>query len=305
MGILTVKNLSKSYGDNQVIRSLSLDVPEGSVYGFIGRNGAGKTTTMRMILGLLRPDGGQIEICGEAVRYGETKTNRHVGYLPDVPEFYGYMRPMEYLSLCGEITGLSRDTTARRSRELLALVGLADVRRKIGGFSRGMKQRLGIAQALLGEPKLLICDEPTSALDPVGRKEILDILRQVKASTTVLFSTHILADVERICDQVGILESGKIMLSGTLAEMRAHGRRDRLLVAFAGDDDLRAFLAEPRISAYAHEAVPDEHAVILTSEDLRTLQWDAMHVFGEKQLLPQKYEVMEPTLENLFLEVAK
>src|SRR5690606_30013665 len=124
-------------------------------------NGAGKTTTMKMVVGLLKPDAGEIFVCGEKVSYGETKTNRNIGYLPDVPEFYGYLRPMEYLKLCGQITGMSGKETREKSEEMLSLVGLADAKRKIGGFSHGMKQRLGIAQALLNEPKLLICDEPT------------------------------------------------------------------------------------------------------------------------------------------------
>src|SRR5690606_9111798 len=144
---------------------------------------------------------------------------------PDVPEFYGYMDPMEYLKLCGEIAGLTKSQIKSRSEELLELVGLKEHRKKkIGGFSRGMKQRLGIAQALLNEPKLLICDEPTSALDPIGRKEILDILQKVKGKTTVIFSTHILSDVERICDEVAVLHGGNIVLQGSLSELRSKHR---------------------------------------------------------------------------------
>ena len=189
MDILQIQNLSKSFGNHKVIDNLSFVVPEHSIFGFIGQNGAGKTTTMKMVLGLLKADSGSISVCGEKVSFGQTKTNQYIGYLPDVPEFYSYMRPKEYLKLCGEITGLPNEKIKRRSEELLTLVGLQDVNKKIGGFSRGMKQRLGIAQALLNEPKLLICDEPTSALDPVGRKEILDILQQVKGKSTVVFST--------------------------------------------------------------------------------------------------------------------
>jgi len=135
----------------------------------------------------LKPDSGSVTVCGEKVTYGESKANRHIGFLPDVPEFYGYMNPMEYLKLCGEIAGLSKTQIKSRSEELLELVGLKDQKKRISGFSRGMKQRLGIAQALLNEPKLLICDEPTSALDPIGRKEILDILLAAKGKTTIVF----------------------------------------------------------------------------------------------------------------------
>lgn len=228
MNVLEIRSLAKRFGKQQVIDGLDLVVPEGSVFGFIGRNGSGKTTTMKMVLGLLRPDAGEIAVCGERVRFGETATNRFIGYLPDVPEFYDYMTAPRYLALCGEILGLSRAEGARRSAELLELVGLSDARKRIGGFSRGMKQRLGVAQALLGEPKLLICDEPTSALDPLGRKELLDILRTISARTTVLFSTHILSDVERICDRVALLNEGKIAVSGDLAALKArHGQNAR------------------------------------------------------------------------------
>lgn len=212
MGILEIRNISKSFGDNKVLDGLSFSVPENSIFGFVGQNGAGKTTTMKMILGLLKADSGSISVCGEKVSFGQTKTNRDIGYLPDVPEFYSYMRPKEYLKLCGEITGLPNEKIKARSEELLTLVGLQGINKKIGGFSRGMKQRLGIAQALLNEPRLLICDEPTSALDPLGRKEILDILQQVKGKTTVIFSTRILSDVERVCDQVAVLHKGKLAL---------------------------------------------------------------------------------------------
>jgi len=217
MDILTITGLEKSFGSQRVLDDLSFSVPEGSIYGFIGKNGSGKTTTMKIILGLLQADAGEISVCGEKVRYGDTRTNRFIGYLPDVPEFYGFMTAKEYLRLCGEITGMPTALIQTKSEELLDLVGLADVKKRIGTFSRGMKQRLGIAQALLNEPRLLICDEPTSALDPIGRREILDILLKVKERTTVLFSTHVLTDVEAICDRVGILDGGKLVLTGSVS----------------------------------------------------------------------------------------
>ncbi len=169
---------------------LDISVPEHSIFGFIGKNGAGKTTTIKAILGLLKSDSGEIHVMDEKVHFGQTGTNRYIGYLPGVPEFYSYMTPLEYLNLCGEVSGMNKSDIVMKSNELLEPVGLGQKRRRIKGFSRGMKQRLGIAQALLNRPKLLICDEPTSALDPAGRKEILDILLAVKEQTTVLFSTH-------------------------------------------------------------------------------------------------------------------
>ena len=233
MNVLTIQNLSKSFGKQKIIDGLSMSVPEGSVFGFIGKNGAGKTTTMKMVLGLLQPDSGNIFVCNEPVRFGQTKTNQYIGYLPDVPEFYNYMTPLNYLTLCGEVIGLSKTEITQRGQELLTLVGLDGVTKQIGGFSRGMKQRLGIAQALLTKPRLLICDEPTSALDPAGRKEILDILRKISNTTTVLFSTHILSDVERICDHAAFLNDGKIAVCGTLAEIKALHEHDSLLLEFS------------------------------------------------------------------------
>lgn len=210
MNILQIDDLHKSFGENDVISGLDLSVEENTIYGFIGSNGSGKTTTMKMVLGLLKQDAGEIHVNEEKVIFGNTATNRHIGFLPDVPEFYTYMNAEEYLKLCAEITGIEKPGQKERIDHLLDLVGLKGVKTRIKTYSRGMKQRLGIAQALINKPKLLICDEPTSALDPKGRREILNILQQIKGETTVIFSTHILTDVERICDKVGILYEGKI-----------------------------------------------------------------------------------------------
>jgi len=305
MNILTISGLSKRFGTQKVIDNLNFSVPEGAVFGFVGQNGSGKTTTMKMILGLLDADSGIVTVCGEQVRYGQTKTNRNIGYLPDVPEFYNYMKPLEYLALCGEITGLSKIETKERSEELMVLVGLDGVKKRIGGFSRGMKQRLGIAQALLSHPKLLICDEPTSALDPVGRKEILDILRKVKGTTTVLFSTHILNDVERICDHVAVLHGGNIAISGTLAEIKAMHRSDSLLLEFSSNDDMMQFRLHDIVSSSLPTSEEHETEIILHGSDMRNLQRTVLTALVETGLCPVKMELVEPTLENLFLEVVQ
>ena len=305
MDTLSIQHLSKNFGTNKVIDDLTFSVPEHSVFGFIGQNGAGKTTTMKMVLGLLKPTAGSITVCGEPVTYGQTKTNKHIGYLPDVPEFYGYMKPTEYLKLCGEITGLSENKIKSKSEELLNLVGLEKANKKIGGFSRGMKQRLGIAQALLNEPKLLICDEPTSALDPIGRKEILDILYQVKGKTTVLFSTHILSDVERICDHIALLHSGKLSLSGTLSEIKSEHKQDGLLIEFASPIDKERFITAPQLASFMNHAEQTNTSLIFRTHDVQKAEMAVIAVISEMQLLPVKFEVLEPTLESLFMEVVK
>lgn len=300
MNVLTIQNLSKSFGKQKIIDGLSMSVPEGSVFGFIGKNGAGKTTTMKMVLGLLQPDSGNIFVCNEPVRFGQTK-----GYLPDVPEFYNYMTPLNYLTLCGEVIGLSKTEITQRGQELLTLVGLDGVTKQIGGFSRGMKQRLGIAQALLTKPRLLICDEPTSALDPAGRKEILDILRKISNTTTVLFSTHILSDVERICDHAAFLNDGKIAVCGTLAEIKALHEHDSLLLEFSTDNELRIFREQEAVKSLLPNSEGTNREIIIHSRNMEKVQHSLFLIFAETGLCPVKMDIMEPSLESLFLEVTK
>ena len=168
-----------------------------------------------------------------------------------------------------------------------------------------MKQRLGIAQALLSQPRLLICDEPTSALDPVGRKEILDILMKIKGTTTVIFSTHILSDVERICDRVAVLHRGGIAVSGTLPEIRALHGRDSLMLEFSGCDDIRTFAANEQIVPLLEHTEMKEREMILHGTDMNRIQHRVIAALAETKICPLKMELMEPTLENLFLEVVK
>lgn len=297
MNMLTVSNVQKSFGGHKIIDDLSFQVPEHSIYGFIGENGAGKTTTMKMILGLYAADSGLIQVNGEKVTYGQTNTNRFIGYLPDVPEFYSYMTPTEYLKLCGDITGLAEKQIKSRIPELLELVGLEKANKRIQGFSRGMKQRLGIAQALLNQPKLLICDEPTSALDPIGRKEIIDILQSVKNQTTVIFSTHILSDVERICDEIGLLHNGKLALEGKLDEIRKLRKCDGFEIEFQNEEDTNLF--KSICTGCEHIRKTQLLYSGRTNEDMAK----AMKLLYEKNIYPLRIEMREPTLESLFMEV--
>jgi len=271
-------------------------VPEHSVFGFVGKNGAGKTTTMKAILGLLEVDEGEIYVMGERVVFGKSATNRHIGYLPDVPEFYSFMTPKEYLKLCGQSLGMSGGDIEQRSAELLALVGLESENRRIKGFSRGMKQRLGIAGALLSRPKILICDEPTSALDPIGRKEILDLLLAVREQTTVLFSTHILSDVERICTDVALINEGKIARLGTVNELKSANTEQKFTVEMLdqqGASVLKKAFAEAKIIA------PDTLAFSSTEDKL----FEVMDFISKNKLSVSKIERASTSLEDLFLEV--
>lgn len=298
MEILKIEHLKKRFGDKEVLKGVELSVPEHSVFGFIGRNGAGKTTTMKTVLGLLKPDEGDIYVAGEKVIYGQTATNRHIGYLPDVPEFYPFMTATEYLNFCGEITDVNKSECKKRSEELLELVGLAGEKHRIQGFSRGMKQRLGIAQALLNRPKLLICDEPTSALDPVGRKEILDILQAVKEQTTVLFSTHILSDVERICSDIAFLNDGVIVEQGTLAEIQGKNRTEEYLLETTREEDAKNLL---QVFPNIQQLQKNQLSIRGSEETL----FKVLKYVADNKIPIHKVEHLEPTLESLFLEVVK
>lgn len=298
MNVLTIQNLKKNFGSKEVLCGIDLTVPKHSIFGFIGKNGAGKTTTMKAILGLLKPDSGEIFVLGEKVHFGQTVTNRYIGYLPDVPEFYSYMTPLEYLTLCGNLSGMDKDDIAARSQVLLELVGLSGEHRRIKGFSRGMKQRLGIAQALLNRPKLLICDEPTSALDPAGRKEILDILLAVREQTTVLFSTHILSDVERICTEAAFLNDGKIALQGSIAELRSNRSSDGILVETVQKED-----TDKLKNAFGGFDCPEQNALVFHGGEEQFFA--VMQYVAENRIHVQRIEKLEPTLESLFLEVTK
>ncbi len=296
MEMLRIANLQKQFGEKVVLKGLDLNVPEKSVFGFIGRNGAGKTTTMKTILGLLKADVGEIYVNGEKVVYGQTRTNHYIGYLSDVPEFYPFMTAREYLKFCGEITGMNSKEMKTRSEELLKLVGLENEKHRIKGFSRGMKQRLGIAQALLNRPKLLICDEPTSALDPIGRKEILDILQEVKEQTTVLFSTHILSDVERICTDVAFLKDGKIAVQGKLEDIRKQNRTEEYLLETMSELD----------ASVVHTAFPEmkrQGKNQLTFRGNEEVLFRVLQYLTDEKMLILKLERQEPTLESLFMEV--
>lgn len=305
MNVLDVSQLNKSFGKKDVLIDLDMKIPENSIFGFVGQNGSGKTTTMKIILGLLKADSGNITVCGEKVSHGETKTNRHIGYLPDVPEFYGYMNPMEYLLLCGEITGLSKKDSLRKGEELLNLVGLNGENRKIKSFSRGMRQRLGIAQALINEPRLLICDEPTSALDPIGRKEILDILLSIKGKTTVIFSTHILSDVERVCDYVAVLHKGKLAIQGPLSEVREKYSTKGFIIEFENKKQLNFFSNLKEIKNMDINISRDKNSLVLSLNDEDLDGQILIDLMSKNKLLPLRFEKIEPSLENLYTELVK
>ena len=217
-------------------------------------------------------------------------------YLPDLQEFYSFMTEREYLRLCGESLEMGKNDIEKRSDELLTLVGLSKENHRIRGFSRGMKQRLGIAQALLGRPKILICDEPTSALDPIGRKEILDILLSSKKQTTVLFSTHILSDVERICTDVAFLNNGKIAMQGAVADLKNVCSSHEFIVETIKADD-----AEYLSSVFTDAQLTAKDTLLFLGEQFK--MFEVLEFITEHKILISKIERVEPSLESLFMEV--
>ena len=297
--MLKVTDVKKSFGSKVVLDGLSFSIPKNSIFGFVGQNGAGKTTTMKIILGLMKMDSGEILVDGQKVVYGNTPTNQLIGYLPDVPEFYNYMTPKEYLCFCGEVAGLEKNEIGVRADELLERVGLISEKKKIKGFSRGMKQRLGIAQALMGKPKLLICDEPTSALDPLGRKELLDILAAAKEDTTIMFSTHILSDVERICDRIAFLHEGKLALSGTIGDIKKMRTGEEYEVVVQNREDIAIFQSIP---SNVSTQVVDDYTLRIHGKSENNFP-ELMKFIMEKNIPIEKIERCEKTLENLFMEV--
>ncbi|MBU3112438.1 ABC transporter ATP-binding protein [Clostridium lacusfryxellense] len=220
--MIKVINLNKKYGNIEVLKNISFEIKKGTIYGFLGPNGAGKTTTMNILSGLIDFNGGEIYLNGEDFKNNKLQLLRKVGYLPQNPVFYNYMNASEYLHFIGEIDRMPEKMIRERIIEILDIVKLSEHgKKKIGLYSGGMRQRLGIAVALFNKPEILFLDEPTSALDPEGRMEILEFIKDLSyGGTTIFISTHILSDVERICDEVSILDKGEILLSDNLENLK-------------------------------------------------------------------------------------
>ena len=226
MNAICAEGLTKTFQSNwpgkppvTVVRDLNLTVNREEVFGFLGPNGSGKTTTMKMLLGLTQPTKGKVELLGRPA--SEVSNRQQIGFLPEAPYFYTYLTAEEVLLFYGRLAGMSGHGLDRRVEELLEMVGLMEARhRQLGKFSKGMLQRVGLAQALIHDPTLVILDEPMSGLDPIGRKEVRDLIIQLrKQGKTVFFSTHIIPDVEMLCDRVGIIAGGRLLASGRVDEL--------------------------------------------------------------------------------------
>ncbi len=216
-----VSSLTKRYGSLVAVNELDLEVEFNTIHGFLGPNGAGKTTTIKMLVGLLKPNSGLVKILGETLSWDKPSLRKHLGYMPELPKLPKYLKGVELLDIYGRMFGMSKEKRKSQTHELLKLVGLEGRGDSlVGTYSKGMQQRLGLAQALLNEPKLVILDEPSLGLDPVGMVEIRDIIKKLaKRDITVFLSSHLLNEVEQVCSHVTVIDKGVTLASGSIKEI--------------------------------------------------------------------------------------
>jgi ABC-2 type transport system ATP-binding protein len=305
---ILARGLTKRYGGNVVaLDGLDLDVPRGSVFGFLGPNGAGKTTTLRILTSLARADRGSAEILGTPAGDGEPNRRGLIGYLDQDPRFHGWMRGRELLALVGELYGLHGGELRRRIDETLEAVGLREAgSRAIGGYSGGMRQRLGLAQAILNRPPVLLLDEPVSSLDPEGRRDVLAVIRALgDGETTVLFSTHILNDVERVCDRVAILDHGTLVTEGPMDELLERYAQPVYVV----EPDTAAAAALDRLADQLSGvsgvvgAEPVGGAVRVTIDGSADIGRRLLAAVAASDATIARFERQRPTLEDVFLRL--
>ena len=306
MTAIRTEELRKVFGTFQALDGLGLSVEPGTVFGFMGPNGAGKTTTIRILTGLAHATSGRAWVLGKEVTADGQEIAKHIGYLPEEPAFYAWMKPGEFLDYVGRIFDFPPSERSARIKELLALAGLEEAaKRRIGGFSRGMRQRLGLAQALFNRPEVLFLDEPTSALDPAGRKEVLEFIESLRGQCTVFMSTHILADVERVCDTIGIINRGKLVTSAP---------RDALLAQYA----IPAFEVEVDAAdgaglarwgetmgkeSWVKTVLVDGLVARVIVSDVEIAKKEMMVSITQAGLILTRYEVVRPSLEDVFLQL--
>jgi len=235
--IIETENLTKIFGGKLIaVNNANFSVEKGAVFGFLGPNGAGKTTTIRLLLGLIRPTAGEVLVFGERMTPGSSRLRGRVGYLPTNPRFPPRMTPIKCLDFVGRLFNLGREERTKRLSNLLRSVGLlGDSSREIAGFSTGMITRLGLAAALMNDPELLILDEPTSGLDPAGRRSTLELIAELGKEKTILVSSHILGDIDRICSDVGVISEGKSIFSGSMKDMKKRTRSHVIRLELEGN----------------------------------------------------------------------
>ncbi|MHC4460964.1 MAG: ABC transporter ATP-binding protein [Planctomycetota bacterium] len=242
---IRTEHLTKIYSQRLIaVNDMNLEVPQGSVFGLLGPNGAGKTTTLRLLLGLQRPTAGRAEVFGKSCGPNAVSVRFQIGYLPTNPKLPGNLRPIEYLDLLGKLSRLPRQVRKPRISALLRAVGLlAATEQRIQTFSTGMCTRLGLAASLIADPPLLLWDEPTAGLDPTARRFTLDLICELGKTKTVVVATHILSDIDQICDHLGVMHEGRMIFTGSMQDMKRRLRRDGFNLELEGDDDNMRSLA--------------------------------------------------------------
>jgi ABC-2 type transport system ATP-binding protein len=303
---IATRGLTKRYGEITALDRLDLDVPAGSVFGFLGPNGAGKTTTLRILTSLATATAGTATVAGVPVGDGEPNRRGLIGYLDQAPQFNGWMTGRELLAYVGRLTSLRGADLERRIAEALELVDLADAaRRRIGGYSGGMRQRLGIAQAVLTRPPVLLLDEPVSALDPEGRRDMLATIRGLAAHATVLLSSHVLNDVERVCDRVAIIDRGRLVTESPVADLLERFAQPIYRIeAEHGMDGAMDRLASAVADAAWMTSVERDGLVLRVSvTDDRDAGRHLLALVVEHGVRVAAFERQRPTLEDVFLRL--
>ena len=309
--MIAVEHLTKRYGELAAVEDLSFQIGEGHVYGFLGPNGAGKSTTMNIMAGCLSATEGTVCIDGHDIFEDPKGAKSCIGYLPEQPPLYGSDSPEEYLTFVGEAKGIRGEELRRQLREVTERTGLGPVRhRRIGELSKGYRQRVGIAQALLGRPGFVILDEPTVGLDPHQILEIRELIRELGKSHTVLLSSHILSEVQTLCDQILILSRGKLVAFDTPEnlEKRLVAPGELRLVAETGEESFRALLGKlEHITELRTEPCNGGTAAVLRSDlpDLHDLSREIFLAFAGAGTPLLELAIKRATLEDVFLELTQ
>jgi ABC-2 type transport system ATP-binding protein len=305
---ISTAGLTKHFAGVQAVSGLDLDVPAGSIYGFLGPNGAGKTTVLKILAGLIRPTSGTASVAGIPLAAGEAY-RREVGYLAQEPRFYDWMTGREVLDFVASLAPDGAATDRAWIDQVLATVGLSDAAgRRTATYSGGMRQRLGIAQALVTRPRVLLLDEPVSALDPIGRREVLDLMSELKGETTVFYSTHILDDVQRVSDRVAILDHGRLVREAATSDLLASFTLDQLKVSIGGADDstgvdLAALEGVLSVEAAARDGDLRTYLVRIHPDDASRVQRAVTRFAAYRDLNLTENGLVRLALEDVFLRL--
>jgi ABC-2 type transport system ATP-binding protein len=303
-GEVSTRGLTKRYRLDVALDHLDLDVPAGCVFGFLGPNGAGKTTTLRLLTGLSRPTAGSATVAGIDATTGGRALAERIGALDQDPRYYGWMSARELLTFVGRLYGLDGMALRTRVDEVLETIGLVDAaKRRIGGYSGGMRQRLGIGQAMLPRPAVLFLDEPVSSLDPAGRRDVLELIGRLRGTCTVFMSTHILSDVERVCDRVGILDHGRLVTEAPMDELLASHARPILELDPEPDQEaaVAALAATVRGQAWTRDVRVEHGLIRVFVTDAERAAAEVLPLVVMSGVRLARFERVRPTLEDVFL----